>query len=59
MLATNINAPATSSSCLGDWLYGVSATGTFIKNKEIASSYFSKGANGIPKGWTVEDYSEE
>ena len=52
MLATNPN-----SSSLSEWLYGVSPTGTFYKNKAL--EYFSRGASGIPNGWKVKNYGEE
>ena len=37
-----------------NWLYNVSATGTFTK---AAGSSWTTGASGIPIGWTVQDYS--
>lgn len=37
------------------WLYGVSATGTFVKNSEAT---WSNIECGIPTGWTVETASE-
>lgn len=50
-LATDISA----SNCLSNWLYGVSANGTFIKNSSMLD--WSSGASGIPTGWTVQDYA--
>ena len=38
-----------------DWLYGVSATGTFVKNSEAT---WSNSEWGIPTGWTVTTASE-
>lgn len=38
-------------TCL-DWLDGVSATGTFVKN--AAALWDETGPSGIPAGWTVE-----
>ena len=35
-----------------NWVNGVSATGTFVKNS--AASWNVSGVNGIPTGWTVE-----
>lgn len=35
------------------WLTGVSATGTFVKNKN--ADWWESGASGIPSGWTVVD----
>ena len=53
MLATDISA----SNCLTNWMYGVptgEGKGTFTKHKDMTS--LSTGANGIPSGWTVQDY---
>ena len=49
MLATDISA----DSCLTSWVYGVSSTGTFVKNPAMAS--LPTGSIGIPSGWTVVD----
>ena len=35
-----------------DWVQGVSATGTFVKNKD--ATWNVTGYYGIPEGWTVE-----
>ena len=51
MYATNISA----SSCLTNWLSGVSSTGTFIKHRTMTS--LPRSASGIPTGWTVYDDS--
>jgi hypothetical protein len=48
MLATNISA----SSCLSNWVSGVSSTGTFVKNKN--ATWTTTGVSGIPEGWAVE-----
>lgn len=48
-LATNI----CSAYCTSYWLDGVSASGTFVKAKDMAS--WGSGVSGIPSGWTVED----
>ena len=48
-LATNISA----SGCLNDWVSGVAASGTFIKDANMTS--WPTGNNGIPSGWTVQD----
>ena len=40
-----------SSSYTNGWVYGVSSTGTFVKNKD--ATWNVTGANGIPSGWTV------
>ena len=52
MLATDISA----SNCLGNWVNGVASTGTFVKDPNMTS--LPSGNNGIPNGWTVEDYVE-
>ena len=46
-LFTDISA----QDCLTDWLSGVSATGTFVKNPEAT---YTKTQAGIPSGWTVQ-----
>lgn len=38
-----------------NWVYGVKATGTFVKNR--AATWNVTGANGIPAGWTVQTAS--
>ena len=50
MLATNISA----SYCLGNWVSGVASTGTFTKSPSMTS--LQNGVNGIPEGWTVQNY---
>ena len=50
MLATNISA----TNCLNNWVYGVAATGTFIKDPAMTT--LPTGVNGIPSGWIVKDY---
>ena len=52
MLATDISAEC----CLDEWVNGVSTTGTFTKAAEMTSLLV--GMNGIPDGWTVNDYTE-
>jgi len=49
-LATDISA----SSCTMNWLEGVATNGTFTKAANMSS--WTTGANGIPSGWTVQDY---
>ena len=39
-----------------NWVNGVSATGTFVKNS--ATTWDVTGVNGIPEGWTVQTASE-
>ena len=48
-LATDISA----SNCTTNWLSGVAASGTFIKNSSMTS--WTRDTNGIPTNWTVED----
>lgn len=50
MLATSRTAILPS---LENWLSGVSATGTFVKN--AAMTTLPTGTSGIPSGWTVVD----
>lgn len=51
MLAIDISA----SSCLSNWVSGVSSTGTFVKHPDMTS--LSTGSSGIPDGWTVVNYN--
>ena len=51
-LATDISA----TSCTNNWVTWVSSTGTFIKHPDMNG--WSTGNNGIPNGWTVENYTE-
>ena len=41
-----------SSSYTYNWVNGVAASGTFVKNR--AATWNVTGVNGIPTGWTVE-----
>ena len=47
-LATDISA----SNCTGNWVNGVAASGTFVKNSSMS---WGTGVDGIPSGWTVEN----
>ena len=49
-LATTING----TDCTKDWLYEVNNPGTFTKAK--GASCWSSGSNGIPFGWSVNEY---
>ena len=49
-LSTNL----WGTDCTKDWVYGVAATGTFVKNIDMSS--WTTGTSGIPTGWTVKDY---
>ena len=48
-LATDISA----TDCTLGWLYGVASTGIFTKAYE--ASQWTRGYNGVPIGWTVQD----
>lgn len=45
-----------STSYTRDWVYGVSSSGTFVKNS--AAEWNVNGTNGIPNGWTKQTASE-
>ena len=51
-LATNISA----RNCTNGWVAGVASTGTFVKAANMTG--WTTDVNGIPSGWTVEDYTE-
>ena len=51
-LATNISA----RNCTANWVKGVRSSGTFFKDANMTG--WTTGVNGIPSGWTVEDYTE-
>jgi hypothetical protein len=44
-----------STNYTENWVNGVSATGTFVKNS--TASWTTTGVNGIPTGWTVQTAS--
>ena len=46
----------TPGSPTNNWVDGVAATGTFVKN--IAAEWSETGVHGIPSGWTVQTASE-
>ena len=48
-LATDISA----SNCTRYWVQNVASSGTFTKAASMSS--WTKSANGIPSGWTVQD----
>ena len=50
MLATSFDP---ESMCFDEWVGGVAATGTFVKNASMTS--LPSGNSGIPSGWTVEN----
>ena len=43
----------TAAKCTSDWVDGVAATGTFVKNPNMSG--WTRGVDGIPSGWTVID----
>ena len=45
------------SSSTANWLYGVAANGMFYKNQNATWSV--SGADGIPSGWHIRNYSED
>lgn len=45
----------TGTTRLYNWVSGVAATGTFVKNSSVTN--WPEGNSGIPTGWTVEDYT--
>lgn len=52
----NSNMSAGMFGYAGDssaWLYGVSATGTFVRGNN--ATWWPTAANGIPSGWTVQN----
>ena len=55
-LATDISA----DYCTSDWMWNVAATGTFVKaegmNDWTVGPDANGDVNGIPEGWTVEEY---
>ena len=47
------NTSDGNSNCVYQWVKGVAASGTFVKNSTMTS--WSTGVSGIPNGWTVQD----
>lgn len=43
----------TRGNCTRNWVNGVASTGTFVKAE---ASSWSTGVDGIPSGWTIENY---
>lgn len=52
---TSITCLATNLNYTRDWVNGVAANGTFTKSASMTS--WTTGNDGIPSGWTVQDYS--
>ena len=58
---TNLNyikamfTTAPSSTYTNNWVSGVAASGTFVKNS--AATWTTTGVNGVPTGWTVQTAS--
>ena len=46
-------ATTPSTEYTSNWVDGVAASGTFIKNS--AATWNVTGVDGIPSGWTVQD----
>lgn len=53
MLATDVDA----DDCMLSWLSNVPSSGTFYKNRNLNISKFTRDENGIPNGWTAQDYT--
>jgi len=49
-----ITVLTTNNFTMDDWLSGVAASGTFVKNPN--ATWSSCGKNAYPCGWTVQDY---
>ena len=45
----------SASMCTNSWVFSVAASGTFTKAASMTN--WTTGNNGIPKNWTVVDYS--
>lgn len=45
-------SPSSTYNYTKDWVSGVAATGTFVKN--AAAAWNVTGVNGVPSGWTVK-----
>lgn len=59
-LATDLSAndnPDEWQRATNNWLYGVAASGTFVKADGVTA--WTTGESGIPTGWTVEDVSTD
>ena len=50
-LAEDISA----RGCTSDWLRNVAETGTFVKSKNMSG--WTRGVDGIPVGWNVENFA--
>ena len=50
------DTPGGNNNATFNWLNGVPASGTFIKN--VNAVWNVTGASGIPEGWTIETASE-
>ena len=44
-----------ASDCKTGWTTGVASNGTFVKSEGVTTTTWSRGANGIPTNWVVED----
>ena len=50
------SSSSTIAYCTKDWVTGVSANGTFVKNS--SATWNITGVNGVPLDWTVETTNE-
>ena len=53
-LATDLNSSGTELAT-SNWVMNISPEGVFIKNPEMD---WSTGNNGIPSGWSIQNYTE-
>lgn len=52
LFITNINDKPTGIYLTDDWVYGVSGSGTFVRNSD--SQWMVIGTDGIPSNWTIQ-----
>ena len=45
----------SASKCKQNWVTGVAASGTFVKDSGVTVNTWSRGASGIPTNWLVYD----
>ena len=58
-LATNFQLTSQYTTCTYNWLYGVAATGTFVKPETMndwPTGPYTDNVNGIPVGWAAMSY---
>ena len=49
------NSGFNAASAKTGWVTAVASSGTFVKDSGVSVDTWSRGANGIPTNWTVED----